>query len=456
MLDKRKELMDIVKRIIVFTLFFVIVYLTMFPINSLTYARAELQPLQPMIDQVTPGGRLVLESGNYQGSITIDKSIKIEGKGKVVLYGSSDFPVIHVRANQVEITGIQIVDKIKSPQDAVMVIEGNHHLLSNIDIRTRGSGIQLREAHNNELTNIYIEGLISEEEKGNTSFSKRGNGIDLWGSHDNRITSCTISNMMDGIYMESSESNVMLNNRVSDSRYGYHIMFTKDIIIADNQGKRNVTGAMVMSAEQTQVIRNRFFKQSENVNSQGLLLFDAISTLVSDNHVEGNRVGIYMHQSTGNQILNNSIVHNFIGMQMVKSENNDIEHNQFISNIVQAQDQDSQNNRIKENYFDDAQKIDLQGDHKSELPYRVNPFFLNLTNLMPPFQLFFQSPGMMFLESLFQVDSDQWMSDLSPLMYPEVDATGNEPARQSITLFLMYSILFITSIYSISWGAFKK
>lgn len=447
--------MNIGKWIATFILIFTIAWSTLFFFDWKAHAQAELRPLQPLIDQTEPGEKLLLQPGKYQGPVMIDKPIQLDGKGKAILYSGGDLSVFHIRANQVEITGLQIVDERDSAQDATIVLEGSYNRLKQLAIRTRGSGIQLREAHGNQLTDIHVEGLLSDAEK-NTSFSKRGNGIDLWGSHDNMISSCSISNMQDGIYMESSESNRMENNYVSDSRYGYHVMFTKDIVIADNEGERNVTGAMVMGAEHTQVIRNRFFKQSENVNSQGLLLYDAKSTLVSDNHLEGNRVGIYVELSSGNQIRNNSVVQNFIGLQMIGSEKNDIKHNKFISNVVQAQAQLSRNNEVKENYWDDAQRIDLQGDQKSDLSYQVNPFFLSLTNPVPPFQLFFQSPGMMFLEGLFQGNSDQWMNDLSPLMQPNLDVLQNETKSQSMLLLLISSILLITSIFSISWGALKK
>lgn len=66
-----------------------------------------------------------------------------------------------------------------------------------------------------------------------------------------------------------------------------------------------------MGVDDAVVTGNQFVKQSENVNSQGLLLFDVHTSRVDDNIVEGNRVGFYMEDSSDNVLSNNRVLRNY-------------------------------------------------------------------------------------------------------------------------------------------------
>ena len=94
-------------------------------------------------------------------------------------------------------------------------------------------------------------------------------------------------------------------------------------------------------------------KQSENVNSQGILLFDAHATTVRHNLVEGNRVGLYIEEeSTGNRLESNGVSDNFIGIQLIGASNNTITGNRFSGNVADAQAQNSTDNEIMGNFWD--------------------------------------------------------------------------------------------------------
>ncbi|MEB3102655.1 right-handed parallel beta-helix repeat-containing protein [Ferviditalea candida] len=412
--------------------------------------------LQSLIDRTTAGGELTIPPGQYEGPIIINKPIALQGNGNVTITGQGGQPVITVNADRVTMTGIHVVDELNPPDIPAIVLQGSGHVLEQLQIQTSGSGIQLRKAHKSLLRELRISGLGNQSGSGKQLF-RRGNGIDLWGSHDNRIVSCTISGMQDGIYLESSEANRILDNTVSDSRYATHLMFTKDTIVKGNVGIRNVTGLMVMGTNRTQIEQNRYYKQSQNVNSQGLLLYDVKNAVVRDNHMEGNRVGIYMELSSSNIITDNTVAFNFIGLQAIESSRNKLVRNSFISNVIQAQAKQSGGNELDGNYWDDTQNIDLQGDGQSDLPYRISPFFLTLTNAAPSFQLFFGSPGIVFLESLFHAGTDQWLTDAAPLIRPAADPFESVSTHHRSVGFIFSFLLFLISILIITyWGVLRK
>lgn len=111
------------------------------------------------------------------------------------------------------------------------------------------------------------------------------------GHHLFKIIALTVIAMHDGVYMENSDRNIVEGNRFERLRYGVHCMYTVGTIIRDNMGEYNITGAMIMAVRDVEVSANRFAKQNENVNSQGILLFDAVDSIIRDNVTEGNRVG---------------------------------------------------------------------------------------------------------------------------------------------------------------------
>lgn len=387
--------------------------------------------LQAMIDRAAPGDVLTLDAGVYEGAVLIDKPLTLAAEGEAVLSGGGDGPVVTVRTDGAELVGLTIRDRRARPDSAAVVVEGDRNRLQRLVVETAGTGVQLREADGNKLEQLVINGLSGADVSQAThdSPARRGNGIDLWKSHDNLIEGNRISRMFDGIYVESSHGNRIVGNEVTRSRYGYHIMFGDDNRLNGNNGFQNVTGAMVMGAKRTEVIGNTFTKQTESVNAQGLLLFDAFDTVVKNNIIEGNRVGIYVEAAGNNEITDNTVSRNFIGMQLLGADENRLTHNTFIANVAQAQALGSRNNRMEANYWDDFQGIDLTGNGVSNLPYRVNPFFLSLSEKIPPFQVFFGSPGMRFFESLFHHPTELWLKDDRPLLKPPEAgaATGPDP-----------------------------
>jgi len=387
--------------------------------------------LQELLDRTEPGETIILPTGTYQGPITIRKplTIRAEQEGSVILLGDGRQTTVTIEADGTTLSGIHIEDEAFKEEPAVLVT-ANRVLLDNLHIRTGAHGIAAREANEGTITGTTIvwapQGI---------RMADKGNGIDLLKANGWRITSNVIRDVHDAIYLESSDDGIITDNVMENSRYGIHTMFSDRSSIERNVGRMNVTGAMVMTARHTSVKDNIFVKQSENVNSQGILLYDAHEIVVADNEVEGNRVGIYVEQSTGNVLEGNRVSSNFIGLQLVDASDNQIRANRFVGNVTDAQARGSEQNTIADNYWDSFEGIDADGDGKSDIAYAINPFFASVAQKRPAFQLFFQSPGMVFLESLYQSGKESWSRDASPLMAPPVGGpeAGQAEGDRSLT-----------------------
>ncbi|QJD88014.1 hypothetical protein HH215_06280 [Cohnella herbarum] len=419
-------------------------------------AEAPSRALQNLIDDAKPGDTIVLEDGKYLGPAIIDKKLTIKGSRKAVVTADGKQTVIEIRSNDAVIQGISIVQQVAGESSAI-VVKSDYVSLENLSIETRGFGIMLRNADRGMIKNNRISwsGANNNEQ---ARLSKKNNGIDLYDSHDNLIESNEISDLRDGIYLENSHRSIVVDNRIYRSRYGIHCMYTNGTLVTGNQGEYNVTGAMIMGVRDAIVSDNSFRKQSENVNSQGLLLFDVQTSLIDSNIVEGNRVGIYMEQSSDNRLINNSVWRNFMGIQFLESGNNEFHNNQFISNVIEAEALESSGNRMENNYWDAVQGLDLNHDGLSDIPYAINPFYQQLIQKTPAYQLFFQSPSTMFLSNLFMNDRDSWATDAFPLMsLPSASADRTHPSQESRAYMRIVSlILLIASLTIIYKGVIRK
>lgn len=409
--------------------------------------------LQDLIDSAMSGETIVIPAGTYEGPLVINKPLTIEGAGDVNLVNKSKDPAIWVIADDVHIKGLSIVD-IDEKESASILIEADHTVMEVLHIRTASYGIQLHDASYNEIWNSEI--VWESAGTQNVKLSAKHNGIDLYEAHDNRLIGNTISDLHDGIYLESSDRNIVDGNHIFRSRYGVHCMYTDGTIIRNNVGSFNLTGAMVMAVRDVEVTNNHFYKQNESVNSQGILLFDAHSSLFYDNKVEGNRVGFYIELSSDNTIMNNQVKQNFIGIQLIEASNNLLNNNVFSGNVIEAEARLSSDNNVNANFWDSFRGIDLNGDGRSEISNAINPFFQTIVKAQPAFQLFFQSPGMIFLQDMFQSDRQQWMTDNEPLMEPPADIQDQLSSQADIGTGIMGAFMLMAAITTLFYLGVRR
>lgn len=410
--------------------------------------------LQTLVDSASPGDMILLDEGVYVGPVTIEQPISIEATGSVVIYSEGDDPILTIRTNQVSLSGIHFLDERERPMTAAIVVEGEGHVIDQVSIETNGTGIRLEGAHHNKLTQLVID-RPDTMSMNPAAAAQRGHGIDLWESNNNDISNSTIANKLDGIYLERSDANVIQNNVVTSSRYGYHFMFSDNNELIDNEAIHNISGAMVMGVKGSIVRGNTFKQNAQHVNALGLLLYNVSDTTVEHNDMHDNRIGMFVEFSHNNVISHNELARNFIGLQLFEAKDNTFELNTFIANVVQAQSKDSANNTVQFNYWDDLQGIDTKGEGYSAIPYRVQPFFIELVERVPAYQIFFASPSLQFLEQLLYSPDEGWFMDERPLMKPDTIAFSNDGVNHVATA-LCSVLLLLGSVYILIKSGVRK
>lgn len=393
--------------------------------------------LQARIDAVPMGGTLKLSKGTYKEALILTRPITIEGQQGTQIEDCSSGPVIKITGKNVSIKGISVKSCTQNGDVPAIFISGSQHRLEKIDIlHSDGIGVKAESLMGSVFKDIAISGTGTN------------NGIDLWNSIENEFRRVKIDHVQDGFYMENSSENSFIDNRITDSRYSIHVMFSDRIRIEKNESKRNITGAMIMGTNQTIIRNNVFSENRKNVNAQGLLLYDVHQSEVRSNLISNNRVGMFLDDSTGNVIAGNQLEGNFIGAQLNKISGNTMEGNLFMRNIAEVQATQSGDNIIQQNYWDAAWKLDSDGDGKSNVSYRADPYFLKLIKNAPEFQLFFQHPGMIIMQKMLKSPDQLLVIDQSPLMESgiKVQARANTDPQDSLMMgitMILGSLLFI-------------
>lgn len=413
------------------------------------FTNAEAQTIQQLIDEAEPGETILLDEGEYDEPIIINKPIHLLGDENVTLTHSGSQPIITIQADHVEVENIDLQYTNNESESPAILINSDHNSFNQIKIDTNSYGFQFDQANKNTLSHVSITG---NERK---SIKNRKPGIDLWESHNNEIYDTQIKYVQDGIYIEKSNANKIHRNRISHSRYGTHLMFTKNTELSENESFENVSGLYIMGAEGTVAKQNTLRDNQENIQSLGLYVFDTTDATITENTIVNNRIGIFIESASDNRLDVNKVQENYIGMQFKGAESNEIVNNSFVSNVVQGQATESFDNHTNQNYWGDHLGLDITGDQTSDLAYKVDPFFLNVTSEYPPFQLLFQSPGMIFLEQLISTPADQQFVDESPLMENPLADSDNQPVNPW-TLFLFCMSLLIISLFIIYLGVRKN
>lgn len=396
--------------------------------------------LQTLIDQAEEHEVIVFPSGVYKGPIEISKPLTLIGEGEVVIETEEQPSAITVVADEVKIENISIQHQSMNRSTAAIIIKGDHNELKNIKISTTAMGIVLDHANENLLENISIEGAYRDLSYQASMDSREGNAIDLFYSHYNQIKNVQIEYAQDGIYIESSDHNLISDSKITHSRYGVHLMFTTNTKLMNNTSTENVTGMMVMGTRGTQIIHNELSKMNAHVHSQGLMLYDVQNANIMHNQISENLIGLFVENSQNNLIQNNIVHANYIGIQFSKAKDNEVTQNDFLSNVISAYGEQSNENVLEANFWEGQQTIDLDSDGKSDLPFYADPIFPTLVMKKPAYQIFADSPGLLFFQFLLDENRDHFVKDISPATNPNV-YPKSEKTQGELTGAMIYGMI---------------
>ena len=392
-------------------------------------------PLQQLIDASPPGGRVEVAPGTYTGDLMIDKPLRLIGRGRPRLVGSGTGSVIRVRATDVVIDGFDIDGRRGG--DLTRDTSGVHIAADRVTVRDcRISealfGIYIRDAMGVVVERCSIRGIPGRDP------GEKGSGIHAYNTSGTRFTDNEIDDVRDGLYLQNSSNGEIRGNLVRRVRYGLHYMFSDDNVFEDNTFEYGDAGTAVMYSERIVFRRNRFV-HNRGFASVGLLLQQCDDVLAEDNLIADNARGIFIEGTNRTTLRRNIVAESDVAIvQFASAQGTRIEGNSFLGNMSPLLLVGKRVDTVFDgNYWSENPEPDLDGDGRTDRPYRLSSVFDHFRGNLTAADLFvdgFAAASLGVAEQAFPILQLTEAQDRAPLARPPDLSAVPRPrieARQS-------------------------
>jgi len=389
--------------------------------------------LQEKLDSSVDGDIIKLAPGRYLGNFVINHQITLSALGidnTAIIDAQGQGHALVLKQSDVVVENLTIVnwgDDLTGQNSGIyadtnarnITIQGNR-------LNGDGFGIWLQKAKNIKVLGNVIQG--------NTALrsADRGNGIQLSIVQDVEVKNNEIFHTRDGLYIISSQNNIIEKNTMHDLRYGVHYMYSHSNKVLNNSAYNTRAGYALMSSRNLVVDGNR----SVNSEDYGLLMNFITSSIISNNQIKNvwtkpeNKVlgrdgkGLFVYNSAYNTIKNNRIDTAEIGIHLTAgSENTKVYGNSFINNPIQVK---YVSNKKQEwsfegqgNYWSNYLGWDMNGDNIGDVIFEPNDGIDQLIWQYPEMKMIMDSPVILILrwiQKTFPVLKPPGVKDSFPLM----------------------------------------
>ena len=241
----------------------------------------------------------------------------------------------------------------------------------------------------------------------------------------------------DGIYIDTSNHNILQDNTLHDLRYGIHYMYSHDNHIIANHTYNTRTGYALMQSKRLTVRNNT----SDRDRNYGMLMNYITDSTIAHNRITSAMVGsayvtggnsilgaegkaIFIYNSQFNKIHDNLFGSSDIGIHITAgSEGNQLYGNTFVNNRVQvkyvANKPQEWSHQGRGNFWSDYLGWDLDADGIGDKQYEPNDAVDKLLWKFPMARVLMNSPAVQTLrwvQERFPVLKPQGVRDSAPLM----------------------------------------
>jgi nitrous oxidase accessory protein len=231
------------------------------------------------------------------------------------------------------------------------------------------------------------------------------------------------------MYFSFADNNLIAGNRVGESRFGIHYMYSHQNQLLTNSLCDNVVGATLMFSRQALVEGNIILRNRRH----GMVLKQFDSSRILRNVIAGQNRGLFVQQANQNHFEGNTIATNDIGLYLSNvSEDNVFVGNAFIRNTDQVWQPPFETERGQKgpnafcqsgrgNYWSDYTGTDRNHDGIGDTPYHETDVFGYILDRHPEARAFALSPAVALLrksEELMPLLDTSGVTDLAPLMNP--------------------------------------
>jgi parallel beta-helix repeat protein len=207
-----------------------------------------------------PNTTVVVPPGTYAERLTVGKPLTLRGRNATI-DGGGEGTVIDVRADDVAVTGLTIrgVGNATRAENAsesddwdapiqqgygegdagVAAVNVSGTYVRNVTVHTPANGVLLRGVPGAVVSDLRVEG----------SAEWLDGFMGVMAMHEPVVVQDSrVEGGRDGVYLHRAHGTVVRNNTFLDQRFGVHLMYTSETLIADNVARgQEGSGVVVMT-----------------------------------------------------------------------------------------------------------------------------------------------------------------------------------------------------------------
>ena len=388
--------------------------------------------LQALIEQTPEGGVVPLEPGRYFGPVVVEKAVVLDGKGRVTIDGRGKGSVLLLKADGVVVKNMIITNSGDSHDrvDAGILVRSSKNRITHNKIHNTLFGIDLQEAHENEITGNEISSK-------NVTLGLRGDGVRIWASHRNIFRQNKIHDSRDMVTWYSND-NIIEENEGWNNRYSLHFMYSGGNLVRNNRYHHNTVGIFLMYSRDI-VVEQNVVKYSLGGTGVGIGLKEVDNMTIRNNQIVYCTAGFFFDLSPFqpdryNFLKANIIAYNVIGADFNSTlARNIFKGNAFIDNLetVRVRGKGVATENLWEgNYYSDYEGFDRDADGYGDFVHNHDIYLDTLWMDNDWLLLFSGSPVISVLNLLAKLaplsEPTRLLTDPKPVFSPSASVLFSE------------------------------
>jgi nitrous oxidase accessory protein len=332
------------------------------------------EPLADLLERARAGDALCLGAGTWVGRFVVPEGVAVLGGPGSVLRTSGVGTTVHLRSGAA-LRGVTVdgsggrFDIV----DAAIRLAGDDITVDGTTVKNSIFGILSEKSRRATITSNHVIGT------GGPSLGMRGDGIRLWETNDSRVEGNRVEQARDCVIWYSS-GNTFRGNRVSDGRYGLHLMYSHRNEVSANVFVGNEVSIFAMYSRNLVADDNQLL-WARGPAGMGMGLKESGNVTARGNLVAHNTIGFFLDNSPlnpgdRNVFSGNSVQLSDVGVNFLSSQHDNLFHrNRFKDNHTQVRVDgggDAMAVTWSENEWSDYVGYDLDGDGIGDLPYELD------------------------------------------------------------------------------------
>lgn len=375
-----------------------------------TAASAETTPAGAAVapDEVTlarwladPRGprEIWLEPRDYRGNFSAERPVALHGQRGTRLVGTGDATVITLKGagSKLDHLTVRGSGRRQTHEDAAIRATAPGVSVEHVTVEDFLFGIVLSPCERCRIEGARVVGRPDDP--------LQGDGIKLWEANDAVVRDTVVEGTRDVVVWYSRHV-LLAHNRVTNSRYGTHFMYSHDSTLEDSELTRNVVNVFVMYSARIAVLRNRL-TGSHGAAGMGIGFKESDGARVVANWFVADTTATYLDRTprsaaTPVRFERNHFALNDTAIRLHSSE----EGLQFVANEFESNgsviEVEGGGNALgatfRNNTWSDYQGYDLDQDGTGDVPYQVKVLSSELTEREPALRLYGGTPTLALID----------------------------------------------------------